>query len=165
MSTEQQSVRDQIAIQLDAIPDGALEDPGEILVEWPIAIASREEDDDEVSDVRTTIFNMLTGRRCRDSGVLDVSGGAVTNASGVATIRIGDFVCLSDLDILSLPVNLVATPRARTPTYLTVRTLLANHGVDENLSFEVYAWNAQAQPAGGAPFYWRCTIGFRRNVA
>jgi hypothetical protein len=48
MTTDEPSVRERINASLDAIPKGAIQDPGEILIEWPIAIYTISEDDDDL---------------------------------------------------------------------------------------------------------------------
>jgi hypothetical protein len=143
---------------LDAIPGGAIEAAGEILVEWPIAIYT-------VSDSATTIFNSLRGTRCRASRVLDVSGGGVTRANGEAVIRLKDVTCafpVADAGGSSFsagpPINVVATARRREAIHLTVSVSLQPH--DRDAEIRVFAWDPTGQPVGGAAFYWRCTVSY-----
>ncbi|MGW9184873.1 hypothetical protein [Agromyces sp. NPDC055661] len=162
MPDKEVDAREQLKAALGAIPEGAIVDRGEILIQWPIAISS-------ITDSTTTIQNLLLGKRCVRSRMLDVSGGGVTDANGKATIRLKDVTCLfappqagENFLVASAPINVVATPRAQSAIHATVRASLVN--ADRDAQIEVFTWDAQGQPVGGAPFYWRCTVALEENV-
>ena len=100
---------------------------------------------------------------------MDVSGGGVTDATGKATLRLKDVTCLfappqagENFLVASAPINVVATPRSQSAIHATVRASLVS--ADRDAQIEVFTWDAQGQPAGGAPFYWRCTVALEENV-
>jgi hypothetical protein len=162
MTTEEPSPRERIRASLDAIPEGAIEDPGEILIEWPIAIYT-------ISESTTTTLNLLRGIRCGSSRVLDVSGGGVTDASGEAVIRLKDVTCVfrppqagENYEVAGPPINVLATPRGRVATHLSVQASLQLQ--DRDAEIQVFAWDVQGQPVAGAAFYWRCTVALIENV-
>jgi hypothetical protein len=162
MTTDERSPREQIIASLDAIPEGAIVDSGEILIEWPIAIYT-------ISESTSKIVNLLRGTRCASSRVLDVSGGGVTDANGEAVIRLKDTTCVfpppqagQNYLVAAAPINVVATPRARSATHLTVRASLQPQ--DRDAEIQVFAWDDQGQPVARAPFYWRCTVALVENV-
>jgi hypothetical protein len=162
MPDEEASVREQLEAALNAIPEGAIVDPGEIAIQWPIALYS-------IEDSTTTIQNILLGKRCVRSRMLDVSGGGVTDANGQATIRLKDVTCLfappqagENFLIATAPINVVATPRTRVATHVTVRAVLVN--ADRDAQIDVFSWDAQGQAAARVPFYWRCTVALEEGV-
>src|SRR3954454_25087277 len=124
MADNEAGVREQLEAALGTIPEGAIADPGEILIQWPVAIYS-------IEDSTTTIQNLILGKRCLRSRMLDVSGGGVTDANGKATIRLKDVTCLfappqagENFLIASAPINVVATPRTQVARHVTVRATL-----------------------------------------
>ena len=162
MPGKESDVRKQLEAALGTIPEGAILDRGEILLQWPIAIYS-------ITDSTTTIQNLFLGKRCVRSRMLDVSGGGFTDANGKATIRLKDVTCLfgppqagENFLIASAPINVVATPRAELAIHVTVRASLVS--ADRDAQIDVFAWNAQGQPAAGAAFYWRCTVALEEGV-
>jgi hypothetical protein len=162
MTTDEPSVREQISARLDALPEGLIPDPGEIAIEWPIAIYT-------ISESTTTIFNIFRGIRCGSSTVLDVSGGGVTDANGTAVIRLKDVTCVfrppqagENFYVAGPPINVLATRRGRVATHLTVQASLQPQ--DRDAEIQVFAWDAQGQPVAEAPFYWRCTVALVENV-
>ena len=162
MAKKKADVREQLEAALGAIPEGAIADPREIVIQWPVAIYS-------IEDSTTTIQNLFLGKRCVRSRMLDVSGGGVTDANGKATIRLKDVTCLfpppqagENFLIASAPINVVATPRTQVATHVTVRATLVS--ADRDAQIEVFAWDAQGQPVARAPFYWRCTVALEEGV-
>ena len=162
MPEKETDVSEQLKAALGAIPEGAIVDRGEILIQWPVAIYS-------ITDSTTTIQNMLLGKRCVRSRMLDVSGGGVTDANGKATIRLKDATCLfappqagENFSIASAPINVVATPRAEGAIHVTVRASLVS--ADRDAQIDVFAWDAQGQASARAPFYWRCTVALEEGV-
>lgn len=162
MPDKKTDVREQLRDAIGNIPEGAIIDSNEIAIQWPIAIYSIEES-------TTTIQNLILGKRCVRSRMLDVSGGGVTDANGKATIRLKDATCLfappqagQNFLVASAPINVVATPRTQVATHLTVRATLVS--ADRDAQIEVFGWDAQGQPAARAPFYWRCTVALQEVV-
>jgi hypothetical protein len=162
MPDKKTDVRDELKDALGKIPEGAIIDRNEIAIQWPIAIYSIEAS-------TTTILNLFLGKRCVSSKMLDVSGGGLTDANGKATIRLKDVTCLfgppqagENFLVASAPINVVATPRTQVATHLTVRATLVT--ADRDAQIEVFGWDAQGQPAGQTPFYWRCTVALQEGV-
>ena len=162
MPDKKTDVREQLRDAIDNIPEGAIIDRNEIAIQWPIAIYSIEES-------TTTIQNLILGKRCVSSRMLDLSGGGVTDANGKATIRLKDVTCLfappqagQNFLVASAPINVVATPRTQVATHLTVRATLVS--ADRDAQIEVFGWDAQGQPAARTPFYWRCTVALQEVV-
>ena len=162
MPENEADVREQLKAALGDIPEGAIVDRGEILIQWPVAIYS-------ITDSTTTIQNLLLGKRCVRSRMLDVSGGGVTDANGKATIRLKDATCVfpppqagDNFLVASAPINVVATPRTQVAIHVTVRASLVS--ADRDAQIEVFAWDQQGQPAAQVPFYWRCTVALEESI-
>jgi hypothetical protein len=162
MPDKKADVREQLKAAIGTIPEGAIIDRNEIAIRWPVAIYS-------ITDSTTTIQNLLLGKRCVQSRMLDVSGGGVTDANGKATIRLKDVTCLfappqagENFLVASAPINVVATPRTQAATHVTVRASLVS--ADRDAQIEVFAWDAQGQSASGVPFYWRCTVALEEGI-
>jgi hypothetical protein len=156
MPDEQGDVRDQLRDALGSIPEGAIVDRGEVKIEWPLALYT-------IKESTTTLQNLLFGKRCVSSRVLDVSGGGVTDANGTTTISLKAVTCVfgspgagQNFFNPSAPVNVVATPRTRTATHVTVRATVV--AADRDVQIEVFSWDAQGQPAAQTPFHYRCTV-------
>jgi hypothetical protein len=155
-------VRDQLREAIGDIPEGLIHDRGEVRIEWPIALYT-------VSESTTAYQNLLIGKRCAGSRMLDVSGGGSTDSSGKATISVKQVTCLfgspaagqNFLNPVS-PINVVATPRSQVATHVTVQATLVS--AQRDVQIEVFAWNAQGQAVGGAPFYWRAAIALEEVV-
>jgi hypothetical protein len=156
MPDQKGDVRDQLRDALGTIPEGAIVDRGEVKIEWPLAIYT-------IKESTTTFQNLLTGKRCVSSRVLDVSGGGVTDANGKATISLKAVTCVFGSPAAgqnffnpSAPVNVVATPRTQVATHVTVRATVVT--ADRDVQIEVLSWDAQGQPASQTPFHYRCTV-------
>jgi hypothetical protein len=163
MTVEQAGLGQRIAADLESvIPAGAVEDAGEILVEWPISISTTEAS-------ITTSLSILRGKRCAASRILDVSGGGVTDTNGLAVIRLKDVTCRfpppqagENFVVAAAPLNVVATARGSDPRYLTTRIVLKPQ--DRDAEIQIFAWDPQGQAAGSVAFYWRCTVALVENV-
>jgi hypothetical protein len=101
-------------------------------------------------------------KTCRQAGLLDVSGLARTGADGTTKFVLSDFFCRAEGVAISYPVNFVATPRSRTPVFLTARRSLT---ADLDLEIEVLTWDVTGSPAPNISFDWRCRARFRVSEA
>ena len=108
---------------------------------------------------RTTQRNLIANfpNRCTDSRVLDVSGFAQTLNNGQIVFKLSNFLCPAG-EIFSLPINVLATPIASRPFYVTVLHTLINNNTD--VEIKVFSWNPNGSPAPNVPFNWRCRVEF-----
>jgi hypothetical protein len=100
-------------------------------------------------------------KRCRSSFILDVRGSSITGNNGTVEFPLSDFVCLGEGLTFKHPINFVATPRSRSPIYLTCRHRIAEDEFD--VSIQVFAWNSSGAPASGVPFDWRCSLPYNEE--
>ena len=111
-----------------------------------------------------TMRNILTGKKfCPDLPLLDVSGSGVTDSAGQLKLRLTDFICLTRITI-ETPINLLATPIAEKPVFVTVLQSLVldptlSFGVDVNMTF--FTWAPGGTRVGNIPLNWRCRVGFQ----
>jgi hypothetical protein len=87
--------------------------------------------------------------------VLDVSGVGATGADGTVEFLLSDYHCFEDFYV-EHPVNLLATPRAHTPVFLTMDHALTEDRHDVKIT--VMAWNASGSPVANVAFDWRCRV-------
>lgn len=125
---------------------------GSITLRARVGISTRELEGSIASrEIGTT---GASTKGCTSSWVLDVSGFARTSADGTVEFLLSDFHC-RELGF-AYPVNLVATPRARSPVYLTYVGAVTSGWKDVKIT--VYAWDATGTPAPHTPFDWRCRV-------
>ncbi len=139
--------------QLEGLTGHEINADGEQLINlrFPASTYSYEEG----SSVWKSIF--LPGKTCTDATLLDVSGYSFTGADGHQAFLLSDFVCFDPLHHpLAEPINLVATPRLRTPAFLTMTHSLVPTGDDVQIT--VFSWAADGSPAPNVPFDWRCRV-------
>jgi hypothetical protein len=130
----------------------------EIAVRELVSVYSRESGFRVSRDTGTT-GSVSKGCAEHDGVILEVSGFAVTGADGMASFLLSDFHC--DLPVSTeRPVNLVATPRSRTPVFLTSEPSI----VPGDVQITVRAWNVSGVPAAGIAFDWRCRIPLRPTL-
>lgn len=151
-----------IDARIDAIPGGIPLPDDEIATSWGVGSASW-------SEGTIAIYNLLIGRsNCGERKILDVSGVGVTGNDGVATFNLSDFHCYFPPPSadpgsweVSLPINVVATPRGVDPTYLTAE---AEVGIDNplphafDIAIAIYSWRPNGRPRKSVRFDWRCRV-------
>jgi hypothetical protein len=120
-----------------------------------------------IEDGRVTRTSpILPGKFCDPQKLLEVSGVAATGANGKVRFRLKDFLCL-DLLTFDYPINVLATPLASKPVFLTVKhSLVMNpaNTLGEDVAIEVFTWDANGAPAPKIAFNWRCRVPFEETI-
>jgi hypothetical protein len=102
------------------------------------------------------------GQSCVASSLLDASSSSSTGANGTVTFLLSSSICLPLVRSLAAPINLEATVRASTPSFLTMSyTLVADPNSPQNhndVQITVYTWDAHGAPAPNVAFDWRCRL-------
>jgi hypothetical protein len=109
---------------------------------------------------------LIAGKFCESQKLLEVSGVAATRANGKVRFRLKEFICL-DLLTFDYPINVVATPLASRPVFLTVKhSLVMNpaNTLGEDVAIEVFTWDANGAPAPQISFNWRCRVPFLETI-
>jgi hypothetical protein len=96
-----------------------------------------------------------------DSQLLDTAGRSQTGANGKIVFRLSGFVVGRDsIGAFEEPVNVVATPQASSPAYMTVVHELIPVGPTgdwfSDVEITVFSWTPDGTAAPNVPFYWRC---------
>ena len=154
---DEDELRSAIENAFQAVPPTV--PPGSIVTSWPIGTYSFDDPSGSVAPF-VTVGDTLRGQHCNSASLLDLTGYGVTRGEGTALVRLEDFLCrtegpgLPSWDYLQ-PFNIVATPRASAPIYLTYELSTAGqHGPE--ITF--YAWRSGGVPQGGVYFDWRCRV-------
>jgi hypothetical protein len=102
------------------------------------------------------------GKSCNTTTLYDVSGVSSTLADGKRVFLISDVVCFPPAFALDEPINVVATPRADKPFYLTTTHALVKDPSTQNIDLQitVFAWDADGTAAPNVVFDWRCRAVF-----
>jgi hypothetical protein len=120
-----------------------------------------------IEDGRVTKTSPILPRKfCEAEKLLEVSGVAATGANGKVRFRLKDFICL-DLLTFDYPINVVATPLASRPVFLTVKHSLvmnAANTLGEDVAIEVFTWDANGAAAPQIAFNWRCRVPFAETI-
>jgi hypothetical protein len=109
---------------------------------------------------------LIPGKFCESQKLLDVSGVAATGTNGTVRFRLTQFICF-DKASFEAPINMVATPLASKPVFLTLKHTLVmdptnTFGID--VEFEVFTWDANGAAAPKIPFNWRCRVAFEDPI-
>ncbi len=138
--------------QVEAILGKTVRDDAVQLIQLiqPVALSTK-------SPSFTTHKHILIPRPnvCYQNNALDVSGFATTANNGQSVFRLSDFICPSG-EVYNHPINVVATPFASKPFFLTVMHSLVNNG--EDVEIQVFAWDANGAAASEVSFNWRCRV-------
>jgi hypothetical protein len=102
---------------------------------------------------------------------IDVSGTSSTLADGRRAFLLTDFVCSLVIERYGFgfvePINVIATPRAARPVFLTMAYLMIPQGpqfpVRPDVQITVFAWDANGAPAPNVEFDWRCRTAVIRG--
>lgn len=105
---------------------------------------------------------IILGNSCVSSTLLDASASSTTGTSGSVNFLLSSAICLPLVRSLAAPINLQATVRATTPSFLTVSYALVPDPNSTNsyndLQITVYTWDANGNPASNVTFDWRCRL-------
>jgi hypothetical protein len=100
---------------------------------------------------------------CFGNALLEASGGSSTLADGKRVFLVSDFLCgpYGEAALgFAEPINVVATPRAESPLFLTVTYSLVSEGTDPqfhpDVQITVFARDANGVAAPNVEFDWRC---------
>jgi hypothetical protein len=96
-------------------------------------------------------------KSCNDARLLDVSGVSSTGSDGKRVFRLSEFVCFGTINSLAEPINVVATPLANAPGFLTAQHQLIPATVDD-VEITIFTWDASGAPAPNVVFDWRCRV-------
>ncbi|MDE2058181.1 MAG: hypothetical protein KGL31_02385 [candidate division NC10 bacterium] len=119
------------------------------------------------SDGLATWVNLLFPppfKYCINVKLRDVSGVSSTGSDGKTVFRLSEFVCDAAATggnvFVAAPVNVVATPLAQTPSFLTLDYSLIDPTVNgfKDLEIRAYAWGANGAAAPNVVFDWRCRV-------
>jgi hypothetical protein len=114
----------------------------------------------------TTISPLYQRQTCEPQKFLDVNGVAQTGNGGTIRFRLKDYICFENL-LFDTPINVVATPLAARPVFLTVKHSLVmdpvtDRGID--VEIEVFAWDANGAAASEVTLNWRCRVPYENTV-
>jgi hypothetical protein len=97
---------------------------------------------------------------CSIVRLLEATGVSSTLADGKRVFQVSDVVCPEGvLWSFGEPINVVATPLAESPIFLTMTYSLISQGhpsFQPDVQMTVFAWNADGSPAPNVVFDWRC---------
>ena len=129
-----------------------------LFLRWPVSSSTYEttlsSDDDAWVSNHTVFPPRLT---CEDSHLLDTCGYSTTGNNGQVTFLLSSVLCpRNNLNSFYEPVNLLATPQATAPFFMTVSHKLITNGSDVQIT--AYAWKPDGAPAANVSFYWRCRL-------
>jgi len=111
------------------------------------------------SDSWQTLRSQVVWRpkQCNFINLLDVSGWWVTGGEGTVTLRLSQFICLSES--LVGPATVVATPTSGDrPSFVTVEHSIVDDGNDVEMAF--WTWNPDGSAAPETSFDWRCRVPY-----
>lgn len=121
----------------------------------------------QIEDGRVTETSpLIPGKFCKSQKLLEVSGVAATRADGTVRFRLKQYICL-DLITFDYPINVVATPLASRPVFLTVRNSLVldpTNTFGEDVNIEVFTWDVNGAAAPRIAFNWRCRVPFAETI-
>jgi len=101
---------------------------------------------------------------CTAQTDIDVSGTSSTLDNGRRVFLLSDFVCTYVISLYQFgfvePINVIATPRASRPVFLTMAYSMVQQGPQlparPDVQITVFAWDANGAPAPNVEFDWRC---------
>lgn len=115
-------------------------------------------------DTAQVLFRRIIfpGKFCQSPvRLLDASGRIATGANGTVTFLLSSFIC-SSLNSFAEPVNVLATPKAASPCFLTLTHELVKDPNNPNFFNDVrinaFAWDANGAAAPNIAFDWRCRV-------
>lgn len=114
----------------------------------------------------TTTSPLYQSQTCEPQKFLDVNGVAQTGNGGTIRFRLKDYICF-DSYLFDTPINVVATPLASQPVFLTVKhSLVVDPATDQGIDveIEVFAWDANGAAAKEVNLNWRCRVPYVDTV-
>lgn len=135
--------------QIEALLDHSLDPSGGVNLIEEIALY-------DLADGYTTTRRFgAPSNVCRATKVLDVSGFGYTGSDGTTQFKLSSALCLSGI-ALAGPINVLATPIADTPCFVTTRHFLVN---GNDVEIKVWSWGPDGAAAPSVAFNWRCRVG------
>jgi hypothetical protein len=149
--------------QLEEIVGHRIDASAEQVVKFRFPLGSYDVSDEEDGATATwRNFFFPPFKSCNTTTLYDVSGVSSTLADGKRVVLISDVVCLPPTFAFDEPINVVATPRADAPFYLTTTHALVQDPNTQNIDLQitVFAWDATGKAAPNVAFDWRCRATF-----
>jgi hypothetical protein len=96
----------------------------------------------------------IVEKDCRNIRIVHMCGGGQTSLSGQDVLKLSEFACYPVGAFQTRDVYFVATPRSRSPVFLT--TLLEVEAQD--IKVTVFGWQPNGNPSGRVNFDWHCRV-------
>jgi hypothetical protein len=112
-----------------------------------------------ITKISTIIF---LPKKCERHHLIDVSGGGSTGSDGKRQFLLTDFIC-PVVGSFEQPINIVATPLARIPVFLTILHSLVmdpSNTFGQDVQIQIFTWDANGVAAPNIRFNWRCRVPF-----
>lgn len=158
LDTQTAGKLDDLKKQLEDLAGREIDASREQLIQLNFPVGAQTYDDNGDVTFRSIIF---PNKSCAVRRLLDASGSSTTGANGKVTFLLSGFLCAS-LNSFAAPVNLVATPRAETPCYVTTSySLVPNPGLPgafSDLQITLAAWHPNGAAASRVGIDWRCRL-------
>jgi len=112
---------------------------------------------------------------CEIQKLLDVSSFSATGTDGKVRFRLTQFICF-EIGSFEGPINVVATPGASKPVFLTIKSSLVLRGKRPSVTnphptrkgvdveIEVFSWDANGAAAPNIGFDWRCRVAIKGPI-
>jgi hypothetical protein len=126
--------------------------PDEIVLRERIAIYTEEKGKYTSRHIGTT---GNATKACADTQFLDISGIARTGKDGTVKLMLSDFHCVSSRRRFEWPAIVVATPRGRSPVFVTAQASPTSDRKD--VIIKIATWDASGSPAPYS-FNWMCRV-------
>lgn len=105
---------------------------------------------------------IVLGQSCVSSSLLDGNASSTTGGNGNVTFLLSSAICLPLVRSLAAPINLQATVRSASPSFLTMTYSLVPDPNSPNsyndVQITVYTWDATGNPAPNVTFDWRIRL-------
>ena len=114
----------------------------------------------------TTATPLYQSKVCEPQKFLDANGVAQTGSDGTIRFRLKEYICF-DSYLFDTPINVVATPLASRPVFLTVKHALVMDpatGLGSDVEIQVFAWDASGAAASEVTLNWRCRVPYEDNI-
>jgi len=135
------------------IPSGEITFPEEILIEWPLALSTKHKG-------KLTKLNLLFGKRCTSTEVLDVCGSTSTGRDGTVEFKLSDNICIprpqagQNFDRIISPGYFVATAHSTSPVHATFQIRVQNG----DALIKLFTWDPTGNPAANVKVHWKCCV-------
>jgi hypothetical protein len=155
LDTQTAGKLDNLKKQLEDLAGREIDASREQLIQLNFAVGAQTYDNNGDVTSRSIIF---PNKSCAIRRLLDASGSSTTEANGKVTFLLSGFLCAS-VNSFAAPVNLVATPRAETPCYVTTSySFVPNSSSPTDLQITLAAWHPNGTAAPKVGIDWRCRL-------